>query len=58
MRVLVPTAEDLAVTGANVMDARRRRAVFETAVRTTAARLARVPRSEEPAGEPEAGEAS
>jgi NTE family protein len=40
VRVLAPTAEDLATTGANVMDARRRRAVYETALRTTAARLA------------------
>lgn len=35
VRVLAPTPEDLVVIGPNVMDSRRRRAVFETAVRTT-----------------------
>ena len=40
VRVFAPTAEDLAVIGPNVMDPRRRRAVFETAVATTTARLA------------------
>lgn len=39
VRVLAPTGEDLTVIGSNVMDPRRRRAVFEIALRTTAARL-------------------
>lgn len=40
VRIFAPTAADLAVIGPNVMDPRRRRAVFETAVATTVARLA------------------
>lgn len=43
VRVLAPGAEDLAVIGANVMDARRRRIVFETARRTTTERLTAPP---------------
>jgi NTE family protein len=39
VRVLAPTAEDLAVMGADLMDARRRLSVFETAVRTGTTRL-------------------
>jgi NTE family protein len=39
VRVLAPTAEDLAVMGADLMDARRRRSVFETAVRTGTTRF-------------------
>ncbi|MGN6609690.1 MAG: patatin-like phospholipase family protein [Jatrophihabitans sp.] len=41
VRVLGPTVEDLAVMGHNVMDPRRRRAVLETAIRTTTDRLTR-----------------
>ena len=44
VRVFAPTPEDLAVIGPNVMDAGRRSAVFETAFRTTAARLSSPPR--------------
>lgn len=40
VRVIAPTAEDLAVIGPNLMNARHHRAVFETALRTTSARLA------------------
>ncbi|MGK5111303.1 MULTISPECIES: patatin-like phospholipase family protein [unclassified Geodermatophilus] len=39
VRVVAPTAEDLAVMGPDVMDARRRRHVFETAVRTGTTRF-------------------
>lgn len=39
VRVLGPTAVDLTGMGANVMDPRRRHAVFETALRTTRAQL-------------------
>jgi NTE family protein len=39
VRVLGPGAEDLSVMGANVMDPRRRREVFDTALRTTRERL-------------------
>ena len=39
VRVMGPTAEDLAAMGHNMMDPRRRRAVLETALRTTAERL-------------------
>jgi NTE family protein len=45
VKVIAPTAEDLAVTGANLIDAPHRRAVFDTALRTTRARLAEVPAS-------------
>jgi NTE family protein len=38
--VLTPGPEDLAVMGANLMDPRRRRAVLETSLRTSAATLA------------------
>jgi NTE family protein len=38
--VLTPGPEDLAVMGANLMDPRRRRAVLETSLRTSAAMLA------------------
>ena len=41
--VLTPGPEDLAVMGANLMDPRRRRAVFETSLRTSAAMLAGAP---------------
>jgi NTE family protein len=41
VRLLAPTAEDLAVMGADLMDAGRRRAVFETAVQTGATRFLR-----------------
>lgn len=40
VRVFAPTAEDLAVMGPNLMNARQRRAVFDTALRTTSERLA------------------
>lgn len=40
VRVLAPTAEDLALIGSNLMTAGHRRAVFETALRTTSLRLA------------------
>lgn len=39
VRVFTPTPADLVAIGANVMDAGRRRVVFETAVRTTTSRL-------------------
>ncbi|MFP5371312.1 MAG: patatin-like phospholipase family protein [Actinomycetes bacterium] len=39
VRVLAPTSQDLAVIGPNLMDARRRTAVFDAAFLTTAARL-------------------
>jgi NTE family protein len=42
--VLTPGPEDLAVMGANLMDPRRRRAVLETSLRTSAAMLAGVRR--------------
>jgi NTE family protein len=38
--VLTPGPEDLAVMGANLMDPRRRRAVLETSLRTSAAMFA------------------
>jgi len=38
--VLTPGPEDLAVMGVNLMDPRRRRAVFETSMSTSAAALA------------------
>jgi NTE family protein len=38
--VLTPGPEDLAVMGANLMDPRRRRAVLETSLRTSAATFA------------------
>jgi len=41
--VLTPGPEDLAVMGANLMDPRRRRAVLETSLRTSAAMLAGAP---------------
>jgi NTE family protein len=37
--VLTPGPEDLAAMGANLMDPRRRRQVFETSLRTSAAAL-------------------
>jgi NTE family protein len=40
VRVLAPTAEDLAAMGTNPFDASRRCRVFETALRTTTSRLA------------------
>ncbi|SEO55544.1 NTE family protein [Trujillonella endophytica] len=40
VRVLTPTAEDVAAMGVDRMDAGRHRRVFETAVRTTTAQLA------------------
>ena len=40
VRVIAPTAEDLAIIGPNLMNARHHRAVFDTALRTTSARLA------------------
>jgi NTE family protein len=54
VRVFAPTAEDLAVMGPDLMNAGRRRAVFDTALRTTAARLNAV---EPPVGHVEAGPA-
>ncbi len=57
--MLAPGPDDLAVIGANMMDARRRTAVFETAERTSRIRLeadfARRPRSPKPAGLPAVG---
>lgn len=44
VRVLEPTAEDLAAMGSNVMDPRRRRDVLATAMRTTTERLTARPR--------------
>ena len=44
VRVVVPTPEDLIAMGPNVMNPERRTAVFETALRTTSARL-RQPRA-------------
>jgi NTE family protein len=41
VRVLVPTAEDRAAMGLNVMDPRRRREVLEVALRTTREQLTR-----------------
>jgi NTE family protein len=38
--ILGPGAEDLAAIGVNLMDHRRRRQVFETSLRTSAAVLA------------------
>jgi NTE family protein len=38
--VLTPGPDDLAVMGVNLMDPRRRRAVLETSLRTSAAMLA------------------
>lgn len=49
VRVFSPTAADLAVIGSNVMDARRRRLVYDTALTTTTARL----RSGRPSDEPQ-----
>ncbi len=40
VRVIAPTAEDLALIGPNLMNARHHRAVFDTERRTTSARLA------------------
>jgi NTE family protein len=42
VRVFAPNAEDLEVMGGNVMNPRRRREVFDTAVRTMRARLSAV----------------
>jgi hypothetical protein len=39
VRVFAPVAQDLLAMGVNLMDAGRRREVFDTAVRTGAARL-------------------